>query len=458
VEDLFSSASIPGMVIGVGNVGQTLDAYEDGNTFLTRDGGYSWTEILKGPYQYDFGDQGSIILLAKDNDAPTDWVMYSLDHGETFKEFTFATEKVIVKDIMAKPNGIGKSFIIFAHPPSGSSRGNKQLLFQIDFEGLDYPKCVLNLEDEAHDDFERWSLGDLRSSTDKCMFGRKVEYFRRIAKAQCFVGELEVNPREITKACQCTEKDFECDFNYEPDEKTGQCVLIEGATPITVNEKEVCANLPPGQNFYYESIGYRKMAFSSCVGDHERFGTKKYCPGRGGLGFFSWVGILMGSGALACGVIWGLKNYKGRFGRGSFIRLGNDVYDQMHLPRSSSLPTMNVPRSFSRSWGRFHVPDMVYQTWDKVSSTAGAMVPQRVRGFFSRGSGYRYQNLSQEPAEVIMDDYFDHYLDDDDEDHASATVLSDVGLRDGLEDAQERYRDESDDEGDDGDEDLDAMV
>jgi len=131
------------------------------------------------------------------------------------------------------------------------------------------------------------------------------------------------------------------------------------------------------------------------------------------------------------------------------------------LPRSSSLPTMNMPRSFSRSWSRFQVPDIVYQAWGKVSTTAGAMVPQRVRGFFGRGSGgYRYQNLSQEPGEVIMDDYFDHYLDDDDEDHASATVLGDShGLRDedGLEDAQERYRDESD-EDDDGDEDLDAMV
>ncbi|KAF8939541.1 hypothetical protein EDD21DRAFT_317887 [Dissophora ornata] len=464
VEDLFSSPSIPGMVIGVGNVGTSLGDYAQGNTFMTRDGGHSWREILHGPHQYDFGDHGSIILLFKDDERPTDHIVYSLDHGKTFQEFEFSTEKVILKDIVTKSGGIGKSFLLFAVPQPGGSNTARHLIFQIDFEGLDFPPCRLDLNDESNDDYERWSLADLRGESGKCMFGRKVEYFRRIEDRKCFVGELEVNPRSIDSNCQCTTSDFECDFNYEPD-GNGHCVLIKDAKPVVLNEKEMCASLPEGQDFYYESVGYRKMAFSSCVGDHELFGSKKYCPGKGGIGFFGWVGIIMASGGGAYAVIFLLNRYKGHFGnRGSFIRLGNDVYDQIRLPRSSSLPSVNmpsmhVPRSFSRSLGRFRVPDVVYQAWDKVSATAAAIAPNRLRRYFGGGGGYRYQNLSQEPGEVIMDDYFDHYLDDDDDENTTGAVGSNGLLSHGdeLQDAQERFRDDSEDE-DDGDEDLDNMV
>ncbi|KAF9904604.1 vacuolar protein sorting/targeting protein PEP1 [Lobosporangium transversale] len=460
-EDMFSSPSMPGMVIGVGNVGTSLGEYAQGSTFLTRDGGFSWREILHGPHQYDFGDQGSIILLANDDGLPTDHVIYSLDHGKTFQQFEFSTEKVIIQDIMTKPGGIGKSFLLFAVPRAGGANTAKQLIYQIDFEGLDFPTCRLNLKDEANDDFERWSLADLRG--EECMFGRKVEYFRRIEDRQCFVGELAVNPREIVSNCQCTAKDFECDFNYEPDD-SGKCQLIKDATPVVLNEKEICASLPEGQDYYYESIGYRKMAFSSCVGDHELFGRKKYCPGRGGIGFFGWTGILLASGGGAYAILFFLNRYKGYLTgrRGSPIRLGNDIYDQIHLPRSSSLPTMNMPSiRVPRSLSRLHVPSAIYDTWDKLTATVGALMPRRLRGYFGgfgsggRG-GYGYQNLSQEPGEVIMDDYFGHYMDDDDDDAAENTMLG-TGGGDELQDAQERYRDNSD-EDDNGDEDLNSLV
>ncbi|KAF9344140.1 vacuolar protein sorting/targeting protein PEP1, partial [Mortierella sp. AD094] len=459
-EDMFSSPSFPGMAIGVGNVGTELTGYEQGSTFLTRDAGHSWREILHGPHQFDFGDQGSIILLFKDDGAPTDHVIYSLDHGITFQEYQFTAEKVVLTDIVTKPGGIGKSFLLFATPRPGGPNTARQLIYLIDFEGLDLPPCRLDLNDESHDDFERWSLSDLRG--EECMFGRKVEYFRRIEKHQCFVGEPPINPREIQSNCQCTVKDFECDYNYEPDEN-GKCVLVADAKPAELNEKEMCASLPEGQDYYYESIGYRKMAFSSCVGDHELFGTKKYCPGKGGIGFFGWIGILLASGAGSFGVIFCLNRYKSYFGgRGSFIQLGNDVYDQIHLPRSSSLPSVNMPsmrmpRSFAGSLGRFHVPDVVHQVWNKISDATVSILPRGLRERFGGRSGYRYQNLSQEPGEVIMDDYFDHYLDDDDEDNSGDAIGSNglLGHGDGLQDAQERYRDESDES---EDEDLNNIV
>lgn len=434
------------MAIGVGNVGKALDEYAKSNTFLTRNGGFSWTEILHGPHQYDFGDHGSIILLVKDDERPTDRVIYSLDHGKTFTEFVFSTEKVIVKDIMTKPGGIGKSFLVFALPQLGGANPAKQLIFQIDFEGLNLPICKLDQKNEAHDDFERWSLSEFNGG--ECTFGRKVEYYRRIGDQQCFVGEqLTVNPGYLESRCKCTRKDFECDFNYEPDGK-GECVLIEGAKPLVLDEKEVCASLPDGQDFYYESIGYRKMAFSSCQGEHDLMGNRKYCPGKGGMGFFGWTGMLLAAAGGAYTILWVLNRYRGRR---SAIRLGNDDRDNIRLPRSlpsMRVPTMRIPTNISRSLGRIRVPDMAYQVWDKIAATASAAVPRRLRRYFGGGGGYRYQNLNQEPGEVIMDDYFDNYLDDDEDDNTAEVAGSGglLGHGDGLQDAQERFRDDSDDE------------
>ena len=35
------------------------------NTYLSRDGGLTWAEVKKGPYVYEFGDHGGLIVMAK---------------------------------------------------------------------------------------------------------------------------------------------------------------------------------------------------------------------------------------------------------------------------------------------------------------------------------------------------------------------------------------------------------
>ncbi|KAG0226451.1 vacuolar protein sorting/targeting protein PEP1 [Actinomortierella wolfii] len=482
VDDYFSSPTAPGMFLGVGNVGETLKPYKDGNTYMTRDGGYSWTEVMKGPYMYDFGDQGSIILLAADDNEPTNTLFYSLDHGLTFQSHQFANEKYLLNDIIAQPNGVGKSFTVFASPRVGSE---KLVLISIDFEGLAMRKCELDLKNEDKDDFERWSPAQLRGG--ECVFGRKVEYFRRLPEAQCFVGEELTNPHVIEQACQCTEADFECDYNYEPNDK-GECVLIEGAKPAidfaNTDPKEICKDLPQGQDYYYESFGYRKMAISRCVGEHRLQGTKRMCPGAksggGGLGFFGWVAILGASGGFAAGVLWCMGRYRGyqgvfgsrrrrgsgsrgiggafsNFGRGGFIRLADDVIDQTSRA-GASLRDSFSSRSGGGGSSRLAavlggVTDVAYQIWNKLPLSE-SLVPSRMSNYF--GGRGRYQNLAQEPGELIMDDYFDHYLDEDDEDDENAVGGAGGRSRamdtlmgqemDGMQDAQERYRDETESE------------
>ena len=72
--DSLSSSSAIGLMIGVGNVGSHLTRYEQGDTFLTRDAGVTWKEVIKGAYMYEFGNQGGIIVLV-DDENPTDSVL-----------------------------------------------------------------------------------------------------------------------------------------------------------------------------------------------------------------------------------------------------------------------------------------------------------------------------------------------------------------------------------------------
>lgn len=69
--------------MGVGSVGKTLLPYEDSDTFISTDAGVTWSEVAKQPSKYEFGDQGSIIVMV--TDEPTvDEVKYSYDAGKTW--------------------------------------------------------------------------------------------------------------------------------------------------------------------------------------------------------------------------------------------------------------------------------------------------------------------------------------------------------------------------------------
>lgn len=79
---IFSSPA-PGYVMGVGSVGEFLQPYGESDTFLSTDAGLTWRMIAKGAHKYEFGDQGSI-LVAIDDEQPTDTVKYSLDVGKSW--------------------------------------------------------------------------------------------------------------------------------------------------------------------------------------------------------------------------------------------------------------------------------------------------------------------------------------------------------------------------------------
>ena len=63
----YSSENAVGIMIGTGNVGYHLaNKPSEVNTYMSRDGGVSWSEIKKGSHIYEIGNHGGILVMAKD--------------------------------------------------------------------------------------------------------------------------------------------------------------------------------------------------------------------------------------------------------------------------------------------------------------------------------------------------------------------------------------------------------
>lgn len=60
---IYSAESAPGLIIATGNVGLYLENKEENlNTYLSSDGGHTWTEIINKPHIYDIADRGGNFL------------------------------------------------------------------------------------------------------------------------------------------------------------------------------------------------------------------------------------------------------------------------------------------------------------------------------------------------------------------------------------------------------------
>ena len=84
----YSHSSAPGVVMAVGNAGPHLDSAADSLcTWLSRDGGRSWTDVAPRASIYEFGNSGGVILSARhEADGPTDTISFSADGGEKEKK------------------------------------------------------------------------------------------------------------------------------------------------------------------------------------------------------------------------------------------------------------------------------------------------------------------------------------------------------------------------------------
>ncbi|KAL7415743.1 hypothetical protein BDY24DRAFT_337902 [Mrakia frigida] len=312
----FSSPSAVGLMMAVGNVGEELAAYTDSDTFLTRDAGFTWEEVHKDAHLWEFGDYGSILVIANDEDA-TDHVLYTTDEGLNWKEYNFG-ERIFVRSIQTVPSDTSRKFLLFGTRPQ---KPEATVSIHLDFSALTSKKCEQKLSDPNHDDFELWSPSQSRDET--CLFGRQVKYHRRIRDRDCYVGESIKREDLIVRNCQCGPSDFECEFNYHRD-AAGNCVLFPTASALSPlsTEEEQCPTSTDG--FWYERTNVRRIPFSSCAGGNRPDRGKQHtCPGtyQGAekSSLFWWTVFLAPFAFAGLGGLWWVK--KGSMGGGS-IRLG----------------------------------------------------------------------------------------------------------------------------------------
>lgn len=328
----FASGSAVGLMMGVGNVGVSLTSFSKGNTFLTTDGGVTWKEVRKGQYFWEYGDQGSIIVIV-DRARATDTVIYTLDEGASWQEYKFG-ERMVVTDISTVPADNSRRFLLWGKRDDDTDSFHTVYL---DFEGITNQQCILNKENPSASDFLLWSpWGKSIEGHDLCLFGHERKYYRKIPSHRCYVGtKLNHSDTEIIRNCTCVAQDYECDFNYYR-ASDNTCQKVDGLeTPDHSAQCEV-----PGTIEYWLPTGYRRLPMTTCQGGNQLDQREsRPCPGKEeeyfkkhrGLGAFGIFFVIVLSIAGAAGVgyyVWAVMG--GRFGA---IRLGEENENALvHYP------------------------------------------------------------------------------------------------------------------------------
>jgi hypothetical protein len=129
--------------MAVGNVGETLAPYTESDTFLSRDAGFTWEEVHKNAHLWEFGDSGSILVMAND-EAPTDHVLFSTNEGINWREHKFTDNPIRVRNIVTVPSDTSRRFILMGNYPTSSS----SVVVHLDFSSLTLLQCKYQTDEE----------------------------------------------------------------------------------------------------------------------------------------------------------------------------------------------------------------------------------------------------------------------------------------------------------------------
>ena len=328
----FSSQSAIGLMMAVGNVGDQLlpKDSDQTDTFLTRDAGVTWTSVKKGSYLWEYGDQGSIIVIVK-RSLPTKILHYSLDEGNTWQDYQFSDVDMQIDALSTVPSDRSMNFLLW-----GIDRGDnpKKGIFtvNVDFTGLDkrQRQCILDEGNPVNKDYVLWEPKHPTQDSN-CLFGHISQYHRKRTDIDCANGKQPIQHiHNIAQNCTCTRQDFECDYNYEM-RGDGSCTLVPGLQPADHAQK--CRDNPDQIEFWYPT-GYRRIPMTTCQGGrqldksealpcsgHEDEYNQKH--GLSGAGLFFAIMIPV---AVAVGVgYWVYTRWQDGFANFGQIRLGESI-------------------------------------------------------------------------------------------------------------------------------------
>ena len=243
---VFSSPA-PGLVLGIGNTGDYLKPYEEGDLWVSDDAGVSWKLALEEAHKYEFGDQGSLLVAIYD-EGETDQISYSMNHGKDWETFDLG-KKVRAQVLTTVPDSTTLKFILLATTGKGSN--TEYLVISIDFNSLDERIC----DDK---DFEKWYARLDEKGEPDCLMGHKQFYNRRKADSKCFVKDKFREPEAKFERCTCRKEDYECDYNFKQSEDRETC---EPDGVLEKPEKNVCKD---GDKTFKGSSGFRLIPGDEC--------------------------------------------------------------------------------------------------------------------------------------------------------------------------------------------------
>lgn len=147
------------------------------STYLSRDGGLNWAEVRKGPFIYELGDHGGLIVMAKHNE-PTKEVIYSFNEGKTWHDLQISQTPIDITNIIIEPYSISQQFVVYgsvsseATPDGTTPPGEKGIVVTIDFTNLHEPQCKgADRPGDESSDYELWTPYDGRHGDNKCFMG-----------------------------------------------------------------------------------------------------------------------------------------------------------------------------------------------------------------------------------------------------------------------------------------------
>ncbi|PHH65508.1 hypothetical protein CDD81_2288 [Ophiocordyceps australis] len=269
----FAADTVVGLLFGVGNVGGSLGDIGGADTFMSRDGGVTWSSVKKGSWTWQYGDQGSIIVLVqratRAHKVESKRLWYSLDEGQTWRDYVFADDAVTVLDITTLKSGTSRNFLLWCRA------GRSVFAINVDFSRLATRACRLDKESPQASDYYLWSPKHPLQDDD-CLFGHVARYLRKKTDRQCY-NDQSLQRLYDHSDCACSRRDYECAYNYELDAH-GQCSLVAGLDALS--GPQWCAQHPNATS-WFEPTGYRKVPLSTCRGGNELDKTSAEHPCSG---------------------------------------------------------------------------------------------------------------------------------------------------------------------------------
>uniref|UniRef100_A0A8C7KHC6 VPS10 domain-containing receptor SorCS2 n=1 Tax=Oncorhynchus kisutch TaxID=8019 RepID=A0A8C7KHC6_ONCKI len=238
--------SAPGLIMGAGNLGSQLVEYKE-EMYITSDCGKTWRQsCCNCVYVFFF-------LLR-----------FSIDEGRTWIIHNFTSTSVFVDGLLSEPGDETLVMTVFGHI---SYRSDWELV-KVDFRQSFPRQCT-----EA--DYDSWKLTDLKG--EKCIMGQERSFRKRKDTAFCIKGKSYTSAL-TTKTCQCSEKDFNCDYGFE----RAQSLKTEGDRCFADFWHD--PDSPPddchlGHDFE-SSTGYRKVVSNMCEGgvNKQQSAKQHTCP------------------------------------------------------------------------------------------------------------------------------------------------------------------------------------